>query len=78
MQTRLTATRLRAELFSTLDHVVATGEAVEIQRPSGSVRIVRNTSTQRLAALKPHPGVVIGDTDDLANLSWEQTWKPTL
>ena len=78
MQTRLTATRLRAELFSTLDHVVATGEAVEIQRPGGSVCIVRTTSTRRLSALKPHPGVITGNADDLANLSWEQTWKPTL
>ena len=78
MQTRLTATRLRAELFSTLDHVAATGETVEIQRPSGSVRIVRNTVTQRLDALKPHPGIITGDADALANLSWEQTWKPTL
>lgn len=78
MQTRLTATRLRAELFSTLDHVVATGEAVEIQRPSGSVRIVRDTSTQRLAGLKSHPGIINGNADDLAHLSWEQAWKPTL
>ena len=78
MQTRLTATRLRAELFSTLDHVVATGETVEIQRPSGAVRIVRDTSSQRLASLKPHPDTINGNADDLADLSWEQTWKPTL
>ncbi len=78
MQTRLTATRLRATLFSTLDHVAVTGEPVEIQRPSGSVRIVRDTSAQRLAALKPHPGIINGNADDLAGLSWEQTWKPTL
>ena len=78
MQTRLTATRLRAELFSTLDHVVATGEAVEIQRPSGSVRIVRDNSALRLAGLKPHPGIINGNVNDLADLSWEQAWKPTL
>ena len=78
MQTRLTATRLRAELFSTLDHVVATGETIEIQRPSGLVRIVRDTSTQRLVGLKSHPGTINGNADDLANLSWEQAWKPTL
>jgi len=78
MRTRLTATRLRAELFSTLDHVVATGEAVEIQRPSGSVRIVRDTSSQRLAGLKSHPGIINGNADNLANLSWEQAWQPTL
>ncbi len=78
MQTRLAATRLRAELFSTLDHVVATGESVEIQRPSGAVRIIRDTSTLRLAGLKPHPGIVNGNANDLADLSWEQAWRPTL
>ena len=78
METHLTATRLRAELFSTLDHVVATGEAVEIRRPSGLVRIVSDTSSRRLAALQPHPGTINGNADDLASLSWEQIWQPTL
>lgn len=78
MQTRLTATRLRAELFSALDHVVETGESIEIKRPSGSVRIVRDTTSSRLEALKPHPGTISGNVDDLADLSWEQSWKPTL
>lgn len=78
MQTRLTATRLRAELFSTLDHVAATGETVEIQRPGGLVRIVRDTPSQRLADLKTHPGTINGNPDELADLSWEQDWKPLL
>lgn len=78
MPTCFTATRLRAELFSTLDNVLATGEAVEVKRPNGSVRIVRNQSTTRLAALKSHPGTINGNADDLASLSWEQEWKPSL
>lgn len=78
MPTRLTATRLRAELFRTLDQVLATGDPVEIQRPRGSVRIVRDTSTQRLAGLTPHPGTINGNADDLAQLSWEQDWNPML
>ena len=78
MPTHLTATRLRAELFSTLDHVLATGVAVEIKRPNGSVRIIRDASTQRLAALKPHPNTINGNADDLADLSWEHAWEPTL
>lgn len=78
MQTRLTATRLRAELFSTLDHVAATGEEIEIQRPSGLVRIVRDTPVQRLTDLKMHPGTINGNAEELADLSWEQDWKPML
>jgi hypothetical protein len=78
MSTQLTATRLRAELFSTLDHVLATGETVEIKRPNGSVRIIRDASTRRLSALKPHPNTINGNPDELAELSWEQEWKPSL
>jgi hypothetical protein len=71
MPTRLTATRLQAELLSTLDHVLATGDPVEIERPGGSVRIVRDIFTRRLVDLTPHPGTINGNADDLANLSWE-------
>ncbi len=78
MQRRLTATRLRSELFSTLDLVANTGESVEIQRPGGLVRIVCDNSARRLATLQPHPRTINGDADDLASLSWEQTWQPTL
>ncbi len=78
MPKRLNASLLSAELISTLDHVLATGEPVEIERPGGSVRIVRDISTKRLSGLTPHPGTINGNPDDLANLSWEQAWKPSL
>ncbi|GAB1233431.1 hypothetical protein UT4_18980 [Ferrigenium sp. UT4] len=78
MSTHLTATRLRTELFSTLDHVLATGEPVEIRRPGGSVRIVRDASTQRLASLTPHPNTINGNAEELASLSWEHAWEPKL
>jgi hypothetical protein len=78
MPTCLTATRLRAELFSTLDNILSTGETVEVKRPNGSVRLVRNQSAQRLASLKLHPGTINGNADELTSLSWEQEWKPTL
>lgn len=78
MPTRLSASCLSAELISTLDHVLATGDSVEIERPGGSVRIVRDNSTRRLSGLTPHPGTISGNPDDLANLSWEQAWKPSL
>jgi hypothetical protein len=78
MPIRITATRLRTQLFRTLDQVLATGDPVEIQRPGGSVRIVSDTAARRLASLTPHPGTINGNADDLASLSWEQAWKPNL
>jgi hypothetical protein len=81
MPTQLTATRLRAELFKTLDQVVTTGEAVEVQRPGGKVCIVPATesgSGGRLARLRRHPGTIVGDVDSLSSLSWDEAWKPTI
>lgn len=81
MPIQVTATHLRAELFKTLDRVVATGESVEVQRPGGKVRIVsavEGMAGNRLARLQPHPGTIVGDPDSLAHLSWDEAWKPTL
>lgn len=77
MPMQMTATNLRADLFSTLDQVLASGDPVDIPRPGGVVRIVR-AATSRLANLQPHPGIVNGDPAELAELSWEDTWRPTL
>ncbi len=76
MAHRMSATRLRTELFKTLDQVVAKGEAVEIERPGGTVRIVPAASDSRLARLSLHPGTVSGNPEDLASLSWEDAWQP--
>ncbi len=76
--THLTATSLRAELFKTLDHVIATGEPVEIQRPGGRVRLVAARTGNRLARLRPHQGCIVGDPDQLAAFSWPDVWQPNL
>lgn len=75
---RLTATHLRAELFKTLDQVIATGEPFEVERPGGRVRLVPAAPSGRLARLRPHPGRVDGDAAELASLSWPDLWQPTL
>lgn len=75
---RLTATHLRAELFKTLDQVISTGEPVEVERPGGRVRLVPAAPSGRLARLRPHPGCIVGEADELASLSWPDVWQPTL
>ncbi len=61
MAHRMSATRLRAELFKTLNQVVSSGESVQIERPGGTVRIVLAASGSRLARLSSHPGTVSGN-----------------
>jgi len=75
---RLPATRLRAELFRTLDEVIATGEAVEVRRSAGTVRLVPSTGDSRLTRLRPQADRVVGDAADLAGLTWPEVWRPTL
>ena len=75
---RVTATNLRAELFRTLDRVIATGEPVEVERPGGWVRLVAAAPAGRLSRLRAHPGCIVGDAAELASLSWPDVWQPTL
>ena len=75
---RVTATNLRAELFKTLDRVVATGEPVEVERPGGWVRLVAASPVGRLSRLRAHPGCIVGDAAELASLSWPDVWQPIL
>ena len=77
MPTQMTATHLRADLFSTLDQVLASGDPVDVPRPGGVVRIAR-AEASRLSNLRSHPGIITGDPAKLAELSWEDTWRPTL
>lgn len=57
MAYRMSATRLRAELFKALDQVVSNGEAVKIERPGGSARMVLAASGSHLSRLSLHPPI---------------------
>jgi len=76
MPTQITATHLRASLFRTLDQVLTSGEPVEVARPGGTLRIVPAERGGRLARLSGHPGTIVGDPTELAELSWEGAWQP--
>lgn len=72
------ATRLRAKVFRTPEEVIATGEAVDMRRPGGAVHLVPRAGDSRLVRLQPHPGCIVGDAAELAELSWPEVWRPTL
>ena len=78
MPTHITATNLRATLFRTLDQVLTSGEAIEVARPGGTVRIAPSAQSGRLARLSRHPGTIVGDPQDLAEVTWENTWQPNV
>jgi hypothetical protein len=75
MTLRLTPTRLRAELYKTLDRVLETGEPVEVDRRGQRVLMVRERNASRISRLLKHPGTISGDPDDLPGLTWEDAWR---
>lgn len=78
MTTRLTASRLRQDIYRVLDQVLRTGVPVEIERKGRVLRIVAAEAPEggRLGALEPHPDAVTGDPEDLVHLDWSSEWRP--
>jgi hypothetical protein len=77
---KVTATKLRAELYRILDEILETGQPVEVTRQKGTLVIKRATSSRRRKRKKPssNPNVMVGHPDDFIHFDWSGAWKPTL
>ena len=75
---RLTASKLRENIYRVLDHVLQTGTPVEIERKGRILRIVpaNDDRAPRLVGLQEHPGAITGDPEDLVHLDWSAEWRP--
>jgi antitoxin (DNA-binding transcriptional repressor) of toxin-antitoxin stability system len=71
---KITATRLRQDIYSILDQVAETGVPVEIERKGRTLRIVADQKPSKLARLKKRD-VVIGDFNDLIHMDWSKEWS---
>jgi antitoxin (DNA-binding transcriptional repressor) of toxin-antitoxin stability system len=72
---RISATALRADIYRVIDHVLATGEEVEIERHGRVVRLSSAGAASKLDRLVTRD-VVVGDPDDLVAIDWSHTWSP--
>jgi hypothetical protein len=72
----LTASKLRESIYRILDHALATGEVIEIERNGRTLRIVPDEPRSKLERLVHRPEVVIGDSEDFVHLDWSAEWKP--
>ena len=70
-----TASKLRDDIYRVLDHVLATGEPVEIERNGRRLRIVADEPPTRLGRLVRRPDIVVGDSDDFVHLDWGREWQ---
>jgi hypothetical protein len=73
---KLTASRLRSDVYRVLDRVLETGVPAEVERRGKILRIVPADAGRRLERLAPRPRFIQGDPEALVHLDWSHTWQP--
>lgn len=71
-------TALRADLYRILDQVLESGSPIEIERNGRRLRIAPVETAGPLARIRPDPGLISGDPEDLVHMDWSDEWVPTL
>ena len=72
---RMTASKLRENIYRVLDEAIETGRPVEIVRKGAILRIVPEKRRSKLDNLKRRAAFV-GDPDDIIHMDWMKDWSP--
>jgi hypothetical protein len=70
---RITASKLRENVYRILDEVIETGATVEIVRKGAIVKLAAEKPPSRLDRLKKR-SVFAGDSDDVIGMDWSKEW----
>ncbi|UCH96943.1 MAG: type II toxin-antitoxin system Phd/YefM family antitoxin [Candidatus Aminicenantes bacterium] len=70
---KLSASKLRQNLYQVLDEVLEKGTPVEIERKGKILKIVPGKSDSKLMNLEPHD-TIIGDPESIVNIDWSKEW----
>jgi len=70
---RITASRLRENVYRILDEAISTGAPVEVVRKGTVLRIVPEKRVPKLARLKKRSGFK-GDPEEIAGMDWSSQW----
>ena len=71
---KVTASKLRENIYQILDQVILNGEPVEIVRKGSVLRIVPEIRESKLSRLKKRRGFK-GDPDEIAGMDWSSEWN---
>jgi len=71
---RVTASRLRENVYRILDEAIETGVPVEVVRKGVVLRIVPEKPKSKLDGLKKR-NVFVGDPDDIIGMDWSSEWS---
>ena len=72
---KLTASRLRQDVYRILDEALETGIPVDIERRGKILKIVPPQATSKLSRLRRRD-CIRGDPEDLVHIDWSGEWKP--
>jgi antitoxin (DNA-binding transcriptional repressor) of toxin-antitoxin stability system len=71
---RVTASKLRENVYRILDEAIQTGTPVEVIRKGVVLRIVPEQRASKLSRLKKRSGFE-GDPDDILEMDWLKEWS---
>ena len=72
---KLTPTELRKNIYQVLDEVLETGIPIEITRKGKTLKISALETSDKLQNLCSRPDFIVGDSDDLPDIHWEDEIK---
>jgi antitoxin (DNA-binding transcriptional repressor) of toxin-antitoxin stability system len=74
---RITASKLRENVYRILDEAIETGVPVEVVRKGVILRIVPEKPLSRMdkLALLPKRDNFVGDVDDILGMDWSVYWS---
>jgi hypothetical protein len=71
---KVTASKLRENVYQLLDEVIATGTPLEVVRKGVVLRIEPEFVESKLSRLKKRGGFE-GNSDDIAGMDWSSEWN---
>jgi hypothetical protein len=72
---RVTARKLRENLYAILDRALDTGVPVEVIHKGKILKIVPELKPDKLSRLKKRPGYIVGDSEDFVHMDWHHEWS---
>ena len=72
---RLTASRLRQDIYRILDEVLESGVPVEIERRGKILRIMPPHEVSKLDSLQRRDCLRV-EPEELVHIDWSGTWRP--
>ena len=71
---KVTASKLRENIYNILDQALETGVPVEVERKGRILKIVPETKPSKLAKLKKRD-CIVGDPESIVHMDWLNEWS---